>query len=643
MKDLKIKVKTANAQKQLHTFEFAHGTTSKFFEPSVPFIKEVVKDTDTKIMCGVTRRLDPMPLPTMSNVKFNTRFYFVPMPDICPYYDNLDTGLPYQFRFDTGSSDYVSAIPTKVPTLNNATLLELFFHNYVSVYDSSIPSLTAQTSEQNPYVIPANTHLLAQSDDDYINTYRCDFYVYCEAGSFNGNPNYRILGFNLTRRGRNAYKLLKQLGYDISLNREFHIKSKGGLDIEESHEIEFSALPLLAWLKVILSYYENSAFINNTVRLAEMNALLHIDVDAYSLTIDDIDNIIDFSMYMTYERDYFTTQFVNPIGGNEFENNNEQILIYDNTTSNPQDIRTEQSGTPLLNISNTVTISSMGIKLLQRLTNFIRRNQIAGGRVVDRTLLQFGVSMSDGYSRRTSYIDTIKQVMQVNAVFNTTSEQLADYAGVGTAKSEFDHNNPIIIKSGENRGFIIAIDTAVPELFYTQGYNRNNRHITKFDFLCPQFDAVSIQAVEQGELICNKDGRYDYLNQSSPSQLRCGDKPRYSEYKEMYNILTGDFITKSINTDLDGYFTYRKLDPKNYLNNGQISVTQSRAFSATYDNDQYARIFYFNEVKSDYIKSLFRFAIEMYAPMVQEYDEFRLEDDNGSQEVTTTPGGQTMN
>ena len=643
MENTKVKIKTSESEVNYFHYNFGHGTTAKFMQPNVPFIMEVVKGSKVKIKTSCIRRIDPMPLPPMSTVKFNTRFYFVPMVDICPYFKEFETQTPYGFRYGDGS-DIVSRIPLNVPQVKMREVIKLLFGTLKT--DTSVP-LQNYVSGSSDYLEVVAGKLNNDLNSLPTNGFDIRLYLYQNSNS----TNIGQVLFKFTDRGRNFFKLYKQLGYDFTVAGAK--LGTNGIYLNDYVNTAFSALPLLAFAKVILSYYENSAFVDNSTRLAQMLSLLHCDYDGYELTASDLDIITDMTLVMTYERDYFTTSFINPNGGNNFIVNSESIDIPDPTLENRQHVITETlNGTPVFrkinnissaNVNNINNISATGIKLLQRLSMFMKKYQIVGGRMVDRMLAEFGVSTSDGYSRRTSYIDGIQSVMTISPVLNTTSEQLGDYAGYGQSGIDGDKNAPIEINSDENSGFIVAIDTIVPEIFYSQGYNRNNRHITKFDYLTPAFDAVSVQSTEVGEIYCTKQGIYNYIDDGAPSVIRFGYKPRYAEYKERVSYLTGDFICDSVNTDTDGYFTDRRFKMENYLNDDdEIDIHFSRSFATTYDNKQYNRIFYGSKNYTDYIKSVFRFDVEMYAPMKALYDEYRLEDETGNKDVTMEVGGQTM-
>lgn len=646
------KVEIQNAKSKVNTFHLSKpvATTERFYEPNIVYIKEIRKGSSGRITMSALRRVAPMPLPSMSSVRFNTRFYYVPMVDICPYYNQLDERTPYAYRSGTNSGDYNSEIPLKVPALNSVTLLWLLTQNIVFDLGEEtdpllgnvvyyIKPIAGDFLESVPYHITMTT--------PYDKVYETDkFDLSLKVTMIDGHNNTIRENVHLryTAKGRRLYKMLKQLGYDYhtygftwDTNRYNTLLYKN---------VEFSALPLLAFLKVYLNFYESSQYINNTTRLAELNALLHIDKSGYSLTVKDLELIFDLYQYMTYENDYFTTAFVNAQNGNNFIVNNESINIIDNTIpTNPNIISSNTTnGTATLNTGGG-RISANGVKLLQRLNNFLKRMQVSGGRMVDRALAEYGIGIDNAYSRRCSYIDSITSVLSITPVINTTDTQLGDYAGFGSSGVDGrNKNNVIEFNIPEQDGYIIAIDTIVPEIMYSQGYRRENRHLTKWDFVAStDFDAVGVQATEQGEILMSKDSQYEYANSESPANLTFGFKPRGAEYKEDYGIITGDFICPSVNTDIDGYFTDRRFDPINYLDNqGKINITTGREFVSSYGSGQFSRIFYYNANQTDYIYSVFRFELELRAPYRALYEEYQLKDSDGSGSVKMEVGGQTM-
>lgn len=800
---MKTKVTVPTAQNNMSYFpmEAPHGTTAQFFRPTVPFCYEVIAGTNMELRIGAMRRIDPMVVPPLSMVNFNTRFFYVPYIDICPYYHDLKAQTPYSFRY--AQDEIGSHIPANVPQIMSGVILDMFLNNttrisseseyadkspaerskmlysfevhgynpykfegdiedkveqiqeilnHVDIYRHSHQDPTSKVVEGiNPYqtsLILSMIEYIGNIADDVQDKYTTDakalaqtyveyvggdidsfieavfeeaqteagwsywsgedkmiqniskissFAQFLMENGFDPNASQAIVNYDdtfyygipdylinrddapelyrftescdfsvneyvlntgshstgyshyykYTERGRNAYKLLKQTGYDYE-----------NLHIGQGEGVPFSALKLLAFVKVMLDYYENSAFINNTERLQNLNSLIHIDVDNYYLSVDDLDLIMDLTMYMTYERDYFTVNMVNPIAGNEFMNNGQSIQIADPTVSRAHVVTNDANGTPTHSSTNTnEVISATGNKLLARLTDYMKRMQIAGGRFVDRILAEFGISVDNENSRRTSYIDTINSKMTITPVMNTTSDELGDYAGFGWSSND-GNNNTLNISVPKEDGVIIAIDTITPEIMYSQGYNRQNRHIGVFDFVTPDFDGIMPQITEQGELLMIKKGPYHYgisgevgsEEYEVPSDKSFGHNSKYMENKTLYGVVTGDFICPSVNLDISGYFTNRELNPADYLkypgSSYQIAITQSRAFSASYDQEQYSRIFYYhgNEEeligKTDYIKSIFRFEIKMHSPQKSPFDNYEFDKVGPSIEMEVT--GQTM-
>ena len=640
---MKVVTKTAKSELNKFNFEFAHGTTGKFFQTGIAEIMEVRKGVKMQVQLAAMRRIDPMPLPPMSSVKFHSRFFYVPMIDITPYYNDMDARTPYTFRYGQATSQFSSFIPEKAPKINTKDIkLRLFQDLNVQIIgDSSNPPVLSQN-----WVVDRNDYVqVMQTSDDmtaYNNFVNYDGVIHVRM-TYSGQTYNGMAKFVYTERGRVFFKLLKQLGYDYAITDADYFNQV--YQYNKAQNDVFTALPLLAYLKVYLNFYESSQYINNTTRLARLNSLLHIDVDNYALTDTDLDLICDCAMIETYEDDYFTLGFVNPANGNSFLDNNESISMRDIDTDSDISISSSSglyNGTSTVENTNSAPIFSQNsLNLLKRLNAFLKRHQVAGGRMVDRVLAEYGVSIESSYSRRSSFIDSIDSVMSITPVLNT-AENLGEFAGFGSAHNDMN-DNTININIPEQDGYIIVVDSIIPEIFYSQGYSRQNRHLSKFDFVAAtDFDAVGVQATEQGELLMSKEG-IAYHNDENPSALTHSFLPRGAEYKMKYNRLTGDFVVNSVNTDIDGYFTDRRFDPVNYLDNDhKINLTTGHKLVTTYDSYQYSRIFYAHKNNTDYIKSIFRFRIEMYAPYRSLFDEYKLADLDGNHEVKMQVGGQTM-
>ena len=559
--------------KKTFDLSFPHITTQRFYEPNVAMIIEAVAGSKFTIKQSTFRRLDPMPLPPLSQVRCSTKYYFVPMLTIFPAWQEFKT-------LTATESGKTLVKNTKVHVLQNTTILNLL--------------KTSNYSE---------AHLIGWDGKyDFMTT--------------NGK-------YVLKTRGRILVKLLNQLGYDFTAH-------------SYASEIEFSAMPLLAFAKVIFDHYINPQFINDTTRYSAIRTLF-TQQESKIMTQEELDLICDFMIFTCYMHDYFVDAFVNESGPTY------------NESTEIGSMNDELGGTIDSRTNNVVQyapyngkLTKKGIDILKSMSNFMMRNNIAGGRFVDRLLVQFGYKPNNIIAKRSSFIEENHQNVSIEPVLNTTDEQLGQFAGFGQNNDEADENQIINIDTNDLDGYIIAIDTITPELYYINGVRRHVLHKKVFDFYTPQYDCLGTDAVSQAEIAMSK--RYDRYCTNRPDLAVFGYKPRYSEYKENYGIVTGDFRIPSVNTDLDGYQTARKINPDDWLVSGssnEYSVTQSKEFAFAYDREQYNRLFYVESETTDYMKSVFRFDIELDAPFKGIDDFYQFEHDENSVDIPT--GGEFKN
>lgn len=571
-------VKIKSAAQRINSFDLSHNhiTTEKFYEPNVVFVHPVIAGSQMTIRVGTFRRIDPMPLPPLTKIKCNTKFYYVPYIDV--YHKWLE------FKAQTKIYDGLTSwVPTKVPYITNATIWSLL---QGSQYSST-------TTDPN-----------------------FDFAV--------GAPR---VCYKLTKKGRYAYKVLKQLGYDFETQ------------FNQQTDYEMNGLPLLAFGKIICDYYFNPMWYdyNSDVEtvIGFISSTNTNNDTANRISLKVLESIIKLGLAITYEKDIFTTAWTNPNGSivNSSIQPTITAKVNDNSiTGGADQVRNDVYNTAVLNNSsnnNLKGITKLGLSLLAGFQNFLSRHQIAGSRYVDRILAEYGINVNNSYSHRTSKIDEVTSIVTIQPVFNQSDTLTGDYAGYGQSASD-QKDNIINIDVPDIDGIVIAIDTLIPEVYYGYGLDMNNMHVNRFDFYTPEFDALGTQAIPQICIRAIHDVNYNAGN--SQFTLPFGFTPRYSEYKQKTNKVSGDFINPSVNLDIDGYTTVRKfkLDDWTDANNKTLFV-QSPEFNDTYDSEQYTRIFYTNTAKTDYVKSVFAYDVLLKTPMKQIFDYYEFNDGSGQE------------
>lgn len=614
----KIKVKTAVEDRTKLDLGSDHITTGSWFQYNVAYNKELVpRETIDVRMESLTRML-PLVRPTFGRANMNNRAFFVPYRVIWEGWNDFITDAPH-VPYNTGSITGNVAINTSVPTISNAALITLFRTSGFGVQDP------AGSNTDNDFVIGLPSGSTSQVTGVTGTEY-----------------------WDFTNRGRQAYKILLSLGYNVCW--------------DASDTTVYSALPLLAIAKVYVDWYWPSAY-QDMGPLAIIKALFKISNVNTNVSISggDLATLFTYMNYVCYDSDYFTAAWENPTGPNLGNYTAIQIRSIDNGNDASQAIGVGTSATTgpqRAGGSTTIArfnaggiapastlvgnISQYVIDSLKKLTDYMKRHQLVGAKAVDRYLARFGVQLHETQDR-SFYLGSHKVPIQIGDVtsqgFGTGSgEVLGAYAGKGMGYGDGHWN----YETNEYGQFII-ISTIIPAAGYYQGIDRNVMHTSKLDFWTPEFDSLGAQAISKSELYLSRIGT-DVLGQSGMQTGVFGFTPRYAEYKVGHDRLTGDFRINNANTGEDAWTLMRNIDGRF---NTQASVVVSEDFLfGERDWAQFNRIFQGGKTNAtqlvdDTFTIIHHFEIASYAPMKPMFENYEF--DSEGKEVTEDAGGVAVN
>ena len=114
-----------------HNMSFDNSTTLPFGVVQPLLSQRLEAKSKISIDMRQLVRLAPMPVPTFARLFMNNEVSFVPMVDVCPYYEALISQLSYS---GTDKTYY----PTQLPQISNSTLLYLLLtagDTFFSLYD----------------------------------------------------------------------------------------------------------------------------------------------------------------------------------------------------------------------------------------------------------------------------------------------------------------------------------------------------------------------------------------------------------------------------------------------------------------------------------------------------------------------------
>lgn len=455
-----------------------------------------------------------------------------------------------------------------------------------------------------------------------------------------------------TNDGRYAYNLLLRLGYRVNFTNSLN-SSTGEYEFTSTKQL--SAGKLLAFVKVYLDWYTPSQY-------AESNTLQGLFVGTATsgrhITNAELISIFSEVRFSCYNRDYFTSAWQNPSGPNVNDSSVEftDTAVEANLSSriintNEQYSAGSSNGTPTLvnSLSSGIgvrpypnNISYYIIESLRALTNFTRRHQLSGFRVVDRYLAEHGVKLDDSQLRRSQNLGSHMydaRIQDIMSTADTTGAALGDFAGKGLAFTDDDEPHVFHLQSGEKEyGFLILIASVVPNTGYVQGIMRENLHLHRLEFFHGDFDNLGTQAIRRDELF----GDAGLARVDDPSEVATttgddaihGFAPRFIEYKIGYDFLTGDFAIPSRRAGMDAFHLFR-------LFPDAPTSSVDRSFTIG-EQEQYDRIFNNTNSQYDHFYCVNDISIDSQRCMKSVTDVYDFEHAPGS-EITVDANGTQIN
>lgn len=664
-------VPIADVKKNKFNKSRVNCTTQDFFAMKPVFCSEVMSKEDVTIQMGAFSRLAPMVRPTYARAKMVNRAFFVPYRTIWRPWNDFQS----QSEYTDGQ------VPVSIPSISIPYLQGIFCDDLIQLqqpfteneWHKNINSLFSCDDEDslNDYFDKKSDFVVwVNDDDDVVRDWFHDHEIVQDLSGYGiqvkGKVYYPYLKFDLGVEGKRAFDLLINLGYNIPAHCFYQvddwITGEAPLDFllpnPDGTNFDFiveprtiSALPLLSYLKVWRDWYSFQQWkpVFDGVYVDEFFEIRNDDYE----WINDLKYlrvIFHFLLINQYDKDYFTCAEETPISRYDTQT----IVFNDNTTNSSTENQVNNINaekTPVAKDPDGLTMfSQFMVDGLRKLTNYMMRNKIAGGRALDRLLLQYGIKLDSEKLRRSVYLGKYEQPLQIMDVTQTASTEvngsvqyLGDYAGKGLSQG----SGKFTLKHNEEFGQLIIVSVIVPEISYYQGIKREMFHINKFDFFDPTFDNLGYQAVRRDELFAVSDtGNYQDLayvisqNAQGDSSAVFGFLPRYAEYKnsDTMDILSGDYRFHSAGADNLRYFNlFRQLSKETF---GNKSLQQCQEFAFAYDREQYDRIFSDTNIVFDHFLTFFSFDVTSYQPAKPLFDSYDFgDDDEHNKHVNMSYGG----
>lgn len=617
----KTNVSTAITHRSNLSLSDRHVSTTNFMELGIAKIREMVPSESINLSMRSFARLDTMKKPTQGDCVVNSRAYFVPIRVIQSNWDDFKNNLPVI------NSNGAVSFSNQVDSIQMIEFVRSFIND-----------LDPETGI-NEYIAEYNDRISLSDADNY------DFTIL----NFDEQTGAYYEGYRFSAKGARIYKLLCQLGYSIDFNAL--------VNAQQLDNYVKSALPLKALLKIYFDHYFPSQY-SATQEFYAIKYILEYPDDDFSIycDYDVLRSIYDFIDKVCYDSDYFVSAWDNPTSPNVGAVQS-SISIYDITRpdNSGQEIDNASSpvGTPSINQTSifggaVASISEFALTALKSLTDFMKRHQIVGARVLDRYLAQWGIVLPSAKLNRSVYIDNFSQPIifgDVTATADTEGANLGSYAGKGVLPER------VISFSYETDefGYFMILSSVVPVTGYYQGEDRMVSHLTPFDFYTPEFDNLGVQAIGVNELYVPMNTARMFADPQTPNpegvrinSAVFGFTPRYAEYKIGKDKLTGDFRLGSRNTELDAWHLFRNMD--DFFEGKNVDdVTHDINFIRGIDSEQYNRIFNYMGDLSDKIKIMHYFNYDVSFPGRKLFDSYEFTDEDKAKKVSVDVGGSKSN
>lgn len=604
----RISVPTAITKRTTLDLSCQHITTGNFMDFMLSKRMRLVPTQSVELSHNLFSRADALLKPTYGDSTIRSRAFFVPYRTIMPAWNDF---------IEDAVHNYPNGGSSLVPYAHRIKNSQLVYMLMQASGTDSSPAMSVLT--------------------DNLDT--ADFVI------IPSRPDGPCQGFNLTPHGSRTLKLLMQCGIAIDFNLR-------------NAEIYHSAMQLLALAKVYYDWYYQNQYINDEFAML-MESFFNYDNEtdfADWFTYDKIAVIFAVINKVNYDSDYFVSAWDNPVGPNS--GSMSQVTIKDPTlTDNSYDsVETHVNGTPYasirdINVSGSSqqynALSQYTIDALKSLNDYCKRKQIAGARVFDRYLAEFGVTLESEALKRSIYITDYIQGVNIGDVTSTADTEgapLGSYAGKAISSGKdgsFDFQTP-------EEGELIIISTIIPRVSYYQGQDKTTMAQTRMDFWLPEFDAMGVQSLDTREVFMPLDARQQYpagtTNYTSLdyNNLVFGFVPRYAELKRGVDMITGDFRLRSRDAGGDSWSLFRDLTPI-FAKRGIAGTKHDRAFTTGYDSEQYSRIFNVINEEYDHFKIQHLFTIKTSFPGHGLYDDYEFKDEHNAKHVQLDVQGVKVN
>lgn len=551
-----------------------HITTMDFSRPIVSNFLPLTRGDSVHIRLNQFMRLSPLAVPSYGNFKLVTRAFFTPMRILSSNW--LD------FRAQVKGS-----VDRNLPWTTVSRIVSTIVDNYTIVGKST----------------------------------SYDFVLHGSSG---------IAYYILTDKGRAFVSLLNSLGYEFN----FCLGDRTGV----------SLMPLLAYLRVFYDVMYPSRYLDASIWGPLFTLYSYTEESDAQIILTSFEDTLN----VFYENDFFvecwksfnSVNGLNPINNIDTGNVTFPDLSSGGTKRSIVISPDSSQARSVLDTTNSYTsgLSSYGHRLLDALSDFVLRNNLAGSRFLDYIKSHFGYTTSSEKEQYTQFLGSYVHNTNIMDVTSTaeTSGTDGDVLGAQAGKGYINGDGKLSYDCKED-GYILFVTMLMPSYGYYQGLKPWCLHKTSpLEYYTPEMDSLGNEAIPNCFVYSDyKDDSLFHGGENSGGKPLSifGFAPRYAfEYKTGHDFLTGDFRFLSRNVGLNSFHTFREIAPPTPskplvqgISFATIDNQYDRVFSSNYQGD--------NSINYDHFIGYFQFDIKVYSNMLSISQSLPFYNDEG-REVT---------
>ena len=588
-------ISLGSSAKKRYTRSLSHdnNTTMPFGFVQPLLSQRLEASADIVVSTRQLVRLAPLPVPTFGRMKMVNKAVFVPIAEMCPFYEALLSKQSF-----TGSLQ--SYIPTTLPYTSNASLqYYLLVNSNYSIYivsnvsddTSNLESVTTFPQDFSfafaksalmdlydtltlPYIdnklfTPAKVE---NGQATGISIDGADYIV--EVEDINNSTIKYIVAFHYTREMRNLRSIFVGLGYSLDLFDHSHI----------------SFIPLLAYYKAWFDCYAPQRTISwlNTAAYALIQAI----ADRY------IVDFTGFSSFAAHDEEMFN-KFLSAlkdcyyVSQDDFVSVHRAKPILEGRTAKFIDNFGDNKAYNMSDGANSNTPTNLTLAMLQtiqKLSRYVSKDSVIGKKMTDWVRVHFNADLANSLYKNSYFAGSWSIPLAVDDIFSssdtavessdgsTNGELLGAYAGKGIGYGDSGHfkfHAPVA-------GYLFVLSCIIPESGYFQGTSADLYCIDLDSIPQPEFDALGYELNPNG-MFYDSNGIFStqtFRNVFQPDK-GFGFVPRYSALKVKRNTVNGDMSRRGTIDSLSAYYLDRYITRSNLVVNSKTTSGNVVKFNVT--------------------------------------------------------------